>query len=160
MYQRILLAYDGTAEGALALHEAALLAKQCCAQIYLLAVVPEDAGTRIADGVYAGTATHQIEPHQDLLDRAAAWLEERDYKPIARLEMGEPGPTIGAVAAEVDADLVVVSHHHQGFLARWWSGSTDAYLSDHLGCTLMIARNPIPDEAFVADQASAPAPAR
>ena len=31
MYKRILLAYDGTEEGALALREGALLAKSCCA---------------------------------------------------------------------------------------------------------------------------------
>jgi nucleotide-binding universal stress UspA family protein len=155
MYQRILLAYDGTAEGALALHEAALLAKQCCAQIFLLAVVPDTTGTRIAEGAYAGVVAHGIEPHQDLLDRAAAWLEAREHKPVVRLAVGEPGPTIGAVAAEVGADLVIVSHHHQGFLARWWSGSTDAYLSDHLGCTLMIARNPLPEDAFEADRATA-----
>jgi nucleotide-binding universal stress UspA family protein len=148
MYQRILLAYDGTAEGVMALHECDLLARQCCAQIFLLAVVPETPGTRMADGVYAGAVAQQIEPHQDLLDRAAAWLEGHGHKPVARLVAGDPGPTIGAVAEEIDADLVVVSHHHQGFLARWWSGSTDAYLSDHLGCTLLIARNPLTEEAF------------
>ena len=57
------------------------------------------------------------------------------------------------MAKEVDADLVV-SHHEQGFLSRWWSGSTDTYLSDHLGCTLLIARNPLTEETFDAAQAA------
>jgi len=148
MYRRILLAYDGTAEGGLAVREGALLAKQCCAQIFLLAVVPETSATRLADGVYAGAVAQQIDPYQAMLERVAAWLEERGYNPVARLEVGEPAPTIGAVAKAVDADLVVISHHHQGFLARLWEDSTEAWLSDHLGCTLMIARNPLTEDAF------------
>ncbi|HEY8004177.1 MAG TPA: universal stress protein [Phenylobacterium sp.] len=155
MYRRILLAYDGTEEATVALREGALLAKQCCAQIVLLAIVPETSGTRLADGVYGGAVAQQIDTYKELLARAAAWLEQRGYRPDARLVIGEPAPTIGAVAREVDADLVVVSHHHQGFLDRLWSGSTDAYLSEHLGCTLLIARHPLTEDAF--DAASRPA---
>ncbi|WP_372785363.1 universal stress protein [Phenylobacterium sp.] len=158
MYQRVLLAYDGTADGALALREGALLAKQCCAQIILLAVVPESAGTRLADGVYAGAVAQQIDTYKELLAGAVAWLEARGYRPVAKLVVGEPAPVIGAVAEEVAADLVVVAHHRQGFLSRWWSGSTDSYLSDHLGCTLLIARNPLTEEAFDAAAQVAAAP--
>jgi nucleotide-binding universal stress UspA family protein len=154
MYQRILLAYDGTAEGALALREGALLARQCCAQIFLLAVVPDTAGIRLAEGVYAGAAAQQIDTYKELLGRAAAWLEARGYQPATKLVIGEPAPAIGAVAKEIDADLVVVGHHKHGFLSRWWSGSTDSYLTDHLGCTLMIARNPLTEEQFDAAHAA------
>ena len=45
-----------------------------------------------------------------MLRRLAAWLEDRGYKHVARLEVGEPAPTIGAVARAVDADLVAQSH--------------------------------------------------
>ncbi|MGH6964903.1 MAG: universal stress protein [Phenylobacterium sp.] len=154
MYKRILLAYDGTAEGALALREGALLARQCCAQIVLLAVVPDIAGIRLAEGVYAGAAAQQIDTYRELLGRAAAWLEARGYQPVAKLVVGEPAPAIGEVAKEIDADLVVVGHHQHGFLSRWWSGSTDSYLSDHLGCTLLIARNPLTEAEFDAAQAA------
>jgi nucleotide-binding universal stress UspA family protein len=154
MYQRILLAYDGSEEGVLAVREGALLASQCCAQIVLLAVVPDTAATRLSEGVYGGAVAQQIESYRDLLDRAVVWLEARGYRPNSKLVVGEPGQTIGAVAREVGADLVVVGHHHQGFLARWWSESTDSYLSDHLGCTLLIARNHMTEEAFDAAQAA------
>jgi nucleotide-binding universal stress UspA family protein len=148
MYRRILLAYDGTEEGVLALREGALLARQCCSQIVLLAVVPDTSGTRLAEGVYGGAVAQQIDTYRDLLGRAVTWLEARGYNPVAKLVVGEPAPTIGAVAKEIDADLVVVSHHRQNVLSRWWSGSTDTYLSDHLGCTLLIARNPVTEDAF------------
>ena len=64
--------------------------------------------------------------------------------------IGEPAPAIGATAKEIGADLVVVGHHRQGFLLRWWSGSTHAYLTDHIGCSLLMARNQMSDEAFEA----------
>ena len=148
MYSRILLAYDGTAEGVLALREGALLAKQCDAQIVLLAVVPDTSATRLAEGLYAGAAAIQIDTYKDLLGRALAWLEARGYEPGSRLVAGEPAQSIGTVAKEIDADLVVVGHHHRGFLSRWWSESIDTYLSDHLDCTLLIARNLVSEEAF------------
>ena len=158
MYRRILLAYDGSAEGALALREGALLARQCCSEIVLLAVVPDTSGTRLAEGVYGGVVAAQMDTYQDLLGRAAAWLQARGYQPVAKLVVGEPGPAIGAVAREVDADLVVVGHHLHGFLARLWSESTDSYLNDHLDCTLLIARNPLTEEAFDAAHAAMPPP--
>jgi nucleotide-binding universal stress UspA family protein len=39
MYKRILLAYDGSVEGRTALREGALLARQCGAEVFLLAVL-------------------------------------------------------------------------------------------------------------------------
>jgi nucleotide-binding universal stress UspA family protein len=154
MYQRILLAYDGSTEGVLALREGALLAKQCCAEVVLLAVVPETAASRLAEGLYGGAVAQQIDSYKDLLGRAAAWLESRGFRPDARLEVGEPAATIGEVAKAVDADLVVIGHHRHGLLARWLSESTNSYLSDHLGCTLLIARNHLTEEAFDAAQAA------
>ena len=52
-------------------------------------------------------------------------------------------------------DLVVVGHQRRNMLERWWSGPTGAYISDHIHCTLMIARNAVSDEAFEAAMASA-----
>jgi nucleotide-binding universal stress UspA family protein len=158
MYQRILLAYDGSAEGVLALREGALLASQCCARIVLLAVVPETAASRMADGLSGGAAAQQMDGHKALLAQAIAWLEARGYRPDARLVFGEPAASIGAVAKAIDADLVVIGHRHRGFLESWLSESTCAYLSDHLGCALLVARRHLTEQAFDAAHAALPAP--
>ena len=50
----------------------------------------------------------------------------------------------------IRADLVVVAHRKQSLLSRWWSGDTDAFLSDHVGCSLLVSRSAISDEAFEA----------
>jgi nucleotide-binding universal stress UspA family protein len=148
MYKRILLAYDGSREGAIALREGALIAKACGAQVFLLSVVPETGGVLMVEGAQGGVVPKMAEAYKEQLQRGVERLKSFGFDPVARLVVGEPSPTIGAVAREVEADLVVVGHRKQNFLARWWSGSTGAYLSDHIPCSLLLCRNPISDEAF------------
>lgn len=148
MYKRILLAYDGSLEGAVALREGALLAKHSGAAVFILSVVPDTGGVRMAEGVHGGPIAQQMDRYRDLLDRGADRLTRLGLAPVARLVIGEPARTIGAFAREVRADLVVVGHRRRKMLERWWSGPAGAYLSDHIGCTLLIARNAISDEAF------------
>jgi nucleotide-binding universal stress UspA family protein len=151
MYERILLAYDGTLEGAVALREGALLAKRCGAKVFILSVVPQGAGVRLAEGVYAAAISHQMDSYKDLLAKGVTRLEQLGLKPVGRLSVGEPVKAICAFAREVDADLVVVGHQKKGLLDRWWSGSTGAYISDSIRCSLLIARNKVSDEAFEAE---------
>lgn len=148
MYKNILLAYDGTLEGALALREGALLAKTCGAKVVLLSVIPNVAGVATPEGCYDAAVDQQIAEYKDLLKRGVAWLEERGIQPVAKIAVGEPAPTIGKAAKEFGADLVVVGHHRKNFLSRWWSGSTNAYLSDNVGCSVLVACNSIDDAAL------------
>ncbi|MFI4976671.1 MAG: universal stress protein [Caulobacterales bacterium] len=161
MYQRILLAYDGSLEGAIALREGALLAKRCGAQVFVLSVIPETAGARMAEGVHGDVIAQQIDSYKDLLSRGIARLRQLGLDPVAKLVIGEPAPEIGAYAREIKAELVIVGHHRQSFISRWWSGSTGAYLSDHVGCSVLMACNSISDEAFAAElqKAAASTPA-
>ena len=151
MYKRILLAYDGSREGAIALREGALIAKACRAQVFLLSVVPETGGVLMVEGAgQGGVVGKMAEAYKEQLQRGVERLRSFGFDPIARLAVGEPSPCIGAVAREMKADLVVVGHRKQNFLARWWSGSTGAYLSDHIPCSLLLSRSEISDEAFEA----------
>jgi nucleotide-binding universal stress UspA family protein len=139
MYKSILLAYDGSIEGVRALREGALLAHTCGARVVLLSVIPDrTSAVEMAQG--AGDAVGgQIDGYKQLLHQAVAWLKERNFDAEPRLVIGDPARSIGAVAKEISADLVVVGHHRKGFLSRWWSGSTRDYLSDHVSCSILIA---------------------
>jgi nucleotide-binding universal stress UspA family protein len=154
MFKTVLLAYDGSREGALALREGALLAKACGAHVHLMCVVPQTAGVQMAEAANAGVVAQLTEGHGQLLDTACQRLRSLGFKPDTHLVVGEPAPAIGAVAHQIHADLVVVGHRHQTALSRWWSGSTDAYLSEHVGCSLLLSSNPISDEAFEAEARS------
>jgi nucleotide-binding universal stress UspA family protein len=77
-----------------------------------------------------------------------ARLRALGMDPQGKVVTGEPAAEIAGYAREVNADLVVVGHRKKGLLERWWSGQTGAYLSDHLTCSLLIARRTVSDEAF------------
>lgn len=151
MYQRILLAYDGSLEGAVALREGAVLAKRCRAKVFILSVVPDGGGVRMAEGIHGGVIAQQMDRYKELLARGAARLRQLGLEPVARLAVGEPVKAIGAFAREMQADLVIVGHQRQNMLERWWSGPSGSYISDHITCTLLIARNGMSDEAFEAE---------
>jgi len=151
MYSRILLAYDGSLEGAVALREGAILAKRCGAQVFILSVVPGGGGMQVAEGISAGPMAQQMETYTALLERGMTRLKQLGMTPVGKLVVGDPVRAIGAFAREVRADLVVVGHRRQSMLERWWSGPAGSYLSDHVACTLLIARNAISDEAFEAE---------
>ncbi|HEY6456756.1 MAG TPA: HlyD family efflux transporter periplasmic adaptor subunit [Steroidobacteraceae bacterium] len=150
MYKRILLAYDGTLPGRTALREGALLAKQCHAQVFLLSVVAQSPGTRLAEGVGGGGVSHLDRSYRDILDDGISRLKRLGFEPQAHLAVGAPAREIGAYAAKISADLVVVGHVSQSALARWWSGPTGAHLVDFVSCTLLISRNEMSDEQFAA----------
>ena len=148
MYKRVLVAYDGSREGRTALREGALLVRQLNAELYVLAVVPETPGMRVAEGAYAGAMAYQDDTYRQLLEEAVRGLGRFGLPVKGKLVRGEPAQEISAYAREIKAELVVVGHRRQNLLQRWWSGPNGAYLSDFLNCSLLIARADISFEAF------------
>jgi nucleotide-binding universal stress UspA family protein len=148
MYERIVLAYDGSREGRAALREGAILAKRFGAEVFILSVVAETPGVRIGEAAHAGAVAHTQDTYKSLFDEAMSKLAKLGLTGQGRIVVGEPAQEIAAYAKGVKADLVVVGHRKQGVLERWWSGATGAYLTDHLTCSLLIARNTVSDAEF------------
>jgi nucleotide-binding universal stress UspA family protein len=147
MYKRILLASDGSRESLVALREGALIARCFKAEAFLLIVDPEGPAHRMADAVH-------VAPRGDDAQQLLAFGLQR----LKRIGVGcggevvanEPAIAIASCARKFSADLVVVGHRRQSLLERWWSGASGAYLVDHVGCSVLIARNVISDEEFEA----------
>jgi nucleotide-binding universal stress UspA family protein len=150
MYERILLAYDGSVEGRTALREGALLAKQCGAQVFLLSVLTNTGTLLMSDAVLAGAIVQMEEDFQEILNEGVARLKGLGFDPVAKLVRGQPAEEIGKYAREVGADLIVVGHRRQNAFDRWWSGPKGAYLMDYTDCSLLVARNAVSDEAIQA----------
>jgi nucleotide-binding universal stress UspA family protein len=162
MYTKVLLAYDGSLEGAIALREGAILAKRCGAEVFLLSVVPHLAGLQVAEGVHGGVVAHELDRYREVLERGVNRLTKLGFTPESKLAVGDPARVIGEYAKEVGADLVVVGHRKRNLLERWWSGDAGGYISDHIGCSLLIARNAVSDKALDGEYVTAtaePAPA-
>jgi nucleotide-binding universal stress UspA family protein len=148
MYTKVLLAYDGSLEGVIALREGAILAKRCGAEVYLLSVVPHLAGLQVAEGVHGGVVAHELDRYREVLERGVNRLTKLGFTPESKLAVGDPARVIGEYAKEIGADLVVVGHRKRNLLERWWSGDAGGYISDHIGCSLLIARNAVSDKAL------------
>ncbi|HVS75802.1 MAG TPA: universal stress protein [Steroidobacteraceae bacterium] len=159
MYQRILLAYDGSIEGRTALREGALLARRFGAQVFVLSVIPEAAGTKLGEGVGGAGIAQQRGDYERVLQEGMARLAALGFQASGRLVLGEPAREIAAYAEQVQADLIVVGHRRQSAIGRWWSGATGAYLSDHIRCSLLVCRNVIDDERFASLLAQSAVPA-
>ena len=150
MYQRILLAYDGSIEGRTALREGALIARRYGAQVFVLSVIREAAGTQLGEGVGGGGIAQQRVEYERVLEEGMARLTALGFQAVGKLVIGEPAREIAAYAEQVKAELVVVGHRRQSAVGRWWSGPSGAYLSDHIRCSLLVCRNIIDDEHFAA----------
>jgi membrane fusion protein (multidrug efflux system) len=150
VYQRILLAYDGSIEGRTALREGALLARRYSAQVFVLSVIREAAGTKLGEGVGGGGVAQQRVEYERVLEEGMSRLAALGFQASGKLVIGEPAREIAAYAEQVNADLVVVGHRRQSAIGRWWSGASGAYLSDHIRCSLLVCRNIIDDTQFAA----------
>src|SRR5512146_337495 len=159
VYQRILLAYDGSIEGRTALREGALLARRYGAHVFVLSVIPEAAGTKLGEGVGGGGIAQQRVEYERVLQEGMARLAVLGFQASGKLVLGEPAREIAAYAEQVKADLVVVGHRRQSAIGRWWSGASGAYLSDHIRCSLLVCRNILDDEQFASLLARGAVPA-
>lgn len=140
-YRKILLAYNGSAEGKRALLECAELANFLHAETYLLAVASMPPSLFLTEGFVPEELLEEEKKRtQQVLDEGIATLKERGFAAVGHLAVGEPVEEICRRAKELAVDLVVVGHNQNtSFAARWWKGSVGASLLDYSPCSLLIA---------------------
>jgi nucleotide-binding universal stress UspA family protein len=152
VYRKILLAYDGSVEGRLALREGARLAQICGAEVFLLAVVDISSGMAMGEANVPGLVLAQQEAFEEVLHEGVRRLTSMGFEPKAKLGLGDPAEEIANVAREIGADLVVVGHRQQGALARWWRGSVGMRLVNNLDCSLLVGRLEVADGELMPDE--------
>ncbi len=149
MYQRILVAYNGTPESRVALEECLKLAPSASANVHLLAVVSSPPYLLV--GEFAAAAVLSVEEglaaeHEKMaaeLEKGAALLRAGGLSVTPHLEVGEPVSVIEELAGDLQVDLVIVGHTRAKPMAlRWWRGTTDTLLVEKLRCSLLVASEP------------------
>jgi nucleotide-binding universal stress UspA family protein len=139
MYQTIIIAYDGTAVGDAALHEAARLARLCEARLHILAIVVTTGGLLLDPAtVSIDLLESERQCLDQALDKAAQRLARQGLIATTCIRDGDPAVEIVAYAHEIKADLVVTGHNHKGMLARWFEGSVATRLADTMPCSMLI----------------------
>ncbi len=141
MYRTILLAYDGSHEGRLALREGAEVAAACRAKAWLLAVLNLAPGIALGEGFDTGhVVDRDVARYRRILDEGVELLRGHGINAEGRMVQGQPSERIAATAREIGADLIVVGHRNMGRLARWWQGaSVSASLLEQAPCSILVA---------------------
>ena len=146
MYQKILVAYNGSPESRLALEECLRLSPAPSAQIHLLVVVSPPPYLLVGEfaaaavlSVEEGLAAEREKMEKELAG-GASFLTAGGLTVTRHLEVGDPVNVIEELARQLQVELVILGHSRQKPLAlRWWRGSTDTLLVEKLRCSLLVA---------------------
>jgi nucleotide-binding universal stress UspA family protein len=140
MYKCIVLAYDGSEAGQLALLESKELAQWSQAVLWLVAVMPSPANLAGYDGsIYIPEiAERDRQRFQTILDDGLRRMTSSGYQAQGELLTGESVHEISEYARKVQANLIVVGHKHlDSWAARWWRGSVSGALIEHAPCSVL-----------------------
>ena len=139
MFRRILLCYDGTAEGRNALREGAEVALAMKADTHLLAICRSALTSSVPEGITAALVQCDEDRARGILREGVEWLRARGLEAHGKLVFGDPLEHIPATARAIGADLIVVGHRQRSRLARWWSDSDEETLLDASPCSILAA---------------------
>lgn len=142
MYRRVLLCYDGSAEGRKALREGAELARAMGSEAHLLAICRSLIGSSVPEGVTPELVNCEENTARALLSEGVQRLNELGIRAQGSLVFGDPLVHIPQYAAHIGADLIVVGHRPRGRLARWWSTSQQQTLLNLVSCSILVAMMP------------------
>lgn len=142
MYQKILLCYDGSAEGRRALKQGADVVMAMKARVHLLAICPNMLVNAVPEAVTPQLISAEQDTAKTLLNEGVKWLRDRGVETQGSLIYGDPLVHIPKVALEVGADLVVVGYRPRSRLARWWSENEEVTLLHKLECSILVAVEP------------------
>ena len=139
MFQKILVAIDGSPASEKALAAAVDLAGRYQAELTAVgvAVVPEVVGVvGEAEEMRRGTEAH----FRQLGEAAIAYARSKDVALRSVVLRGHAADALVRYAESEGASLLVVGQHGHSRIARFFLGSTTDRVSEHCPCTVMIVK--------------------
>jgi nucleotide-binding universal stress UspA family protein len=139
MFDRILLAYDGSQGARAALARTCELVREG-AEVHVLAVgrIPEYAETM---GEVEEAKEQADRYYVKALEEGLEGLRRAGVRPIVHVEYGKPGEVIVRVAEGIAADLVVIGTNPHSSFSRRVLGSTADKVVDCAHCSVLVARS-------------------
>jgi nucleotide-binding universal stress UspA family protein len=131
MFNKILLAYNGSREGKSALLACAEIASFAKSETHFLTegFLPEE------------LLEEEKKRAQEVLNEGIEQLKKKGFSVAGHLAVGEPVEEICRLAAQLKCDVIVVGHQQKAsFTSRWWRGSVGKSLLDHAPCSLFVAQ--------------------
>lgn len=143
---KILLAYDGTAQAEAALLVAAELATKLDAAIGVVSVVP------MLPGRIGGAPWDDASVHAKELLEASDRLATLGAHPELHRATGDPGTEIERTAVEHGYDTIVVGSRGLSTIGRLLQGSVSDHLATHAPATVVVVRQPRPSDDAASDR--------
>lgn len=140
LFQKILLAYNGSREGKSALLAAAEIASFAKSDTHLLAVAGMPSSMFLTEGFLPEELLEEEKKRaQEVLNEGINQLKQKGFSVTGHLAVGEPVEEICRLAAEIKVDLIVIGHQQKAsFASRWWRGSVGKSLLDYAPCSIFI----------------------
>jgi nucleotide-binding universal stress UspA family protein len=139
----IVVGTDGSATATLALREAADLAKSTGATLHVVSAYERASGAHLSGEDTPERATWMVGPDaqvDSILDTAAGGLHAEGLDVESHARRGDPANALLDVAAEHDADLIVVGNRGMTGAKRFLLGSVPNKISHHAPCSVLIVR--------------------
>jgi nucleotide-binding universal stress UspA family protein len=140
MFNKILLAYDGSEGSKVALEKAADIAKIATAELHILAVgrIPEYAET-VSEVEEAKEQASSF--YSKAIGEAARALNQRGLTAISRIEFGKPGDVILRIAEDLKVDLIILGNNPHSVLRRRFLGATVDKVVDRAHCSVLVMKS-------------------
>jgi nucleotide-binding universal stress UspA family protein len=142
MFNKILLAYNGSREGKSALLACAEIASFTKSETHLLAVAGMPSSMFLTEGFLPEELLEEEKKRaQEVLNEGIEQLKKKGFSVTGHLAVGEPVEEICRLATELKCDVIVVGHQQKASVAsRWWRGSVGKSLLDHAPCSIFVAQ--------------------
>jgi nucleotide-binding universal stress UspA family protein len=139
MFQRILVANDGSKEGKKALDCAIDVALKFDAKLHMIVVEEMPIyGTDMEVTMMVVYDMH--EQYEKLIQESIATAKDRGLLLETHLIQGFPGSTIADFAKNYNFELLVVGFMEHSAFYRWFVGSTTDELVDYVPCSVLVVK--------------------
>ena len=142
MFDKILLAYNGSREGKSALLACAEIASFAKSETHLLAVAGMPSSMFLTEGFLPEELLEEEKKRaQEVLNEGISQLQKRGFTVKGHLAVGEPVEEICRLASDIKCDVIVVGHQQKAsWASRWWRGSVGKSLLDCSPCSIYITQ--------------------
>ena len=141
MYQKIILAYDGSLESQQALLNCKDLSQWEHAKVHLLSVVPYETISMGHETSYYSEPEIKLEEERRMktLNEGVGQLKAAGIEATGKLLKGDAVDKIVEYAHTIGADLIMLGHlHRDNWLESWWRSSTPKALIEHSPCSVLV----------------------
>lgn len=138
MFNKILVAYDGSGPAGLAFDLALDLATKYGSALRVLAVArPPEFGEDVeTEAILENSCKHYHLALRPLRERIAGMEIPAEFQVL----IGHPAERIVIDAEQWGADLIVIGHRGHGLMGRWLLGSVAKQVMHHATCAVLVAR--------------------